>query len=58
MMAPIRRVDAPQEVWNGYCRGVVAAREGHVIGAAELVTEVVARAALQGLAVLHHRSMV
>ena len=20
MMAPIRRVDAPQEVWNGYCR--------------------------------------
>ena len=36
-------------------QGVVAAREGHVIGAAEFVTEVVARAALQGLAVLHHR---
>ena len=34
---------------------VVAAGEGHVIGLAELVAEVVAGAALQGLAVLHHR---
>ena len=34
---------------------VVPAGEGDVVGAAELVAEVVAGAALQGLAVLHHR---
>ena len=33
---------------------VIAAGEGHVVSLAELVAEVVAGAALQGLAVLHH----
>ena len=33
---------------------VVAAGKGHVVSLAELIAEVVAGAALQGLAVLHH----
>ena len=39
---------------EGVLQGVVPAGEGHVIGAGELVPEIVAGAALQRLAVLHH----
>ena len=54
MTAPIMRVVEPQDVWNGYCKLVVAAGEGHVVGAGELVAEIVGGRALKRLVILHH----
>ena len=53
MMAPIRRVETPHEVWCGVLQLVVAPRELDIEGFCEAVPEIMGGAALQALAVVH-----